>query len=1251
MSLSLRFLLRRAVSLSLLLCLVSAAAATRSPGRSELRAIPDRISGPVDTSQRVPLPNNLPLWANPQNAQEPASGQMNLTVVLSRSPQQQAELEKLLADQKNPASPDFHHWLTPSEVGARFGVSSSDLDAVQEWLMSQGLHVTWTSPSRMFVGVNGDASDVGRAFGTEVRTYFIRGNSRSAVATAPTIPAALAPVISSVYGLYTIPDRPSHLIVSAEKARADLTLTNGDHWITPVDFRTIYDGPTSQPSSQPVIGIVGRSRVDSADITNFGQTLGYGLNLPVEVVPSAFGGVDPGPAYTIQQASNVPIGDQSEATLDVTRAGTVAFMAKTLLVVATQASGGIEADAQYLVQTSPLPAPVISISFGACESEAGPSGVNFWNTLFEQAALEGITVLVASGDSGASGCEQAFTIPSPSPQPNSPNYICSSPYATCVGGTEFNDTATPSQYWNSTNGPSLNSALGYIPEGAWNEPLDARGNPQLAATGGGLSSIIPTPAWQSGPGVPTARAGRYTPDISFSASCHNAYFGCLTAAGAACTPDATGAIRFVGFCGTSAAAPGMAAVIATLDVQTNMLEGNINPELYALAQSHPSSFHDSTPATSGVSPCSLQTPSMCNNSAPGTAGLSGGQAGYALTAGYDETTGLGSIDITNFLQNFASALPAPSFTFNASATSITAGDPLTITVTLAGGSGQPTPTGWLQLTNPGYNSSAVPLVSGSATFSVGAGVLGMNTGGRFTASYIPDDAGSATYARGVATYSVAIQYIHPTITATFTPASPSVTQNIQITVNIGVGSGDPLPTGTVTVSSSGGTPLPGNSGHYFGTAALSSGTAVFNIAAGSLAYGTDYFVITYSPDQPSQNYYPQSGIYPTLTVAPGIRTIPTISTSLSASTISLSDSVTITTKLTPASGTPMPTGTIYTFPPKAVHPIDAPLDSNGVGKLVVPGTSMNLGDNSLDVIYNSDYNNQAVESRVNVQVTKANASVSVSPQRSSIFANELLQVLVSVSGVPPLPAPSGTITLTGGTFTSSPSQLYATIYIPAGSLPVGTDTISVTYSGDANYSPSTATATVTVSAADPSFTIKGPDLTISRGATSGNTIPVTITSIGGFSGAVSLTAAIKTGPAGAQNPPVLSFGGATSVNLPTSTSASATLTVITTAPATGALSPPLLPGASWSRMGSVLACLFLIGIPAAKRRKLYGCARILLLLVFCSALLACGGAGSASSSNLPPAGNLGTTPGAYVVAITGTSGSLTTTATVNLTIQ
>jgi len=626
----------------------------------------NQVTQAVDSARVQALPNHLPLWANAANdagslPPDRVLGQM--TVVLSRSLQQEQSFDSFLADQQDPTSPEYHHWLTPAEVGDRFGLSQQDIAAVTGWLQSQGLHVNWISPSRIFIGFGGTAADLGRALRTELHSYTVNGKVRISANSDPMVPQALSPVIKAIRGLYTVEERPLH---RAESMQSDspLMTSGGSHYIAPADFATIYSLPSSISGTGQSIGIVGRSRTDFADFNNFRQLTGSNFPNPTEIVPTAFGGVDPGPAYTTPQGPSVDTGDQGEATLDVMRAGSVAPGANLLLIVDTSASGDIYADAEYLVQTSPPPAQIMTISFGLCESEAGPAEVGSWDTLFKQAAAEGISAFVSSGDSGASGCDYAFTTPPASPDPNSPNFICSSSYVTCVGGTEFNDTTNPSTYWNSSSGSNLSSALSYIPEGAWNEPLNGS-DTEPASSGGGVSSVIATPSWQTGTGVPAARSGRYTPDISFSAAMHDGYFGCFAADGGSCVVS-NGFYSFMGFAGTSAAAPSMAGIAALLNQSMEGQQGNLNPTLYSLAVSAPTAFNDVTVASSGVSNCNINTPSMCNNSVPSASGLSGGQAGYLVTTGYDEVTGLGSLNVQNFLSNFTSNLPkvigAPSAT-------------------------------------------------------------------------------------------------------------------------------------------------------------------------------------------------------------------------------------------------------------------------------------------------------------------------------------------------------------------------------------------------------------------------------------------------------------------------------------------------------------------------------------------------------------------------------------------------------------
>lgn len=692
---------------------------------------PDRIVQPVDSARVRVLANHHPLWANAEHdaGPVPADQQLNqLTLVLARTPQQEQAFQLLIANQQNPASPEFHHWLSAAEIGRRFGISDHDLAALRAWLQGQGLHVNWVAPGGDFIGFSGSAADVNQAFATELHFYNVNGARRMSVSSDPMIPAALTPVIAAVRGLYDVQDRPAHLTGLASGAP---DFSNGSsHFLAPGDFATIYNLPPSLSGAGVTIGVVGWSFVNPADLDNFRQRTGTSFADPAEIVPTQFGGVNPGSPYTAPTSCSNCLGGQEEATLDVVRAGSVAPDANVLLVSSAQsgANDGIGAATQYLIQSTPVPAQIINISFGDCEADAGPSGVAYWNQLFEQAAGEGISVFVSSGDSGAAGCAASFVAPS-SPAPVvSPNYICASTYVTCVGGTDFNDASDPGAYWSASNRAGMASALGYIPEGAWNEPLNPASKLQVAASGGGVSGYIATPAWQKGvAGVPASYAGRYTPDVAFSASCREGYFGCMAAAGGSCVANSNGNYSFVTFCGTSAAAPGMAGIAALIDQQMGARQGNLNPQLYALGSSAAAAFHDVTVASSGVTNCTAGQASLCNNSLPGTNGLSGGVSGYVVGTGYDEVTGLGSLDVENFVESLpatgaaVSAPQNPSFALSGTGLTIVAGaasgNTAAITITPQSGfTGAVTLTA--QITASPMGAQNVPTVSFGSSNSV-----------------------------------------------------------------------------------------------------------------------------------------------------------------------------------------------------------------------------------------------------------------------------------------------------------------------------------------------------------------------------------------------------------------------------------------------------------------------------------------------------------------------------------------------------
>ncbi|CAN5568160.1 hypothetical protein BH10ACI4_BH10ACI4_32780 [soil metagenome] len=774
----------------------------------------DRVAATPDTQARSVLRNEIPAWANGVNdaGTVPAETAVRFTFVLARSAEVQAAFIQLLADQQDPSSAEFHHWLTPQQVGDLYGPTLHDLDAFNAWIQSQGLAVKEIAPSRVFVTVEGTAATVSAALATSFHYFTVRDETHLSAATPLSIPTAFMPIVASIAGLADLPLEPMHHATPMPMQTSSNALsvhpqytnsTSGSHYVTPGDFATIFDLNAAYSAGLngggQRVAIIGRSRVATTDITLFESITGLSPNLPNVVIPT--NGVDPGITGN---------GNQGEATLDVQRVIGTAPGVQADLVVSGSAGGfdGIYVAAQYEVQT--LLDPVMTISFGSCEQYAGAGGVSLWDTLFSQAASQGISVFVSSADSGAASCSPQFSTP-PSYQFRSINYICASSYATCVGGTQLIDTANSSLYWNSTNTSSLVSARGYIPEGAWNEP-GSDGSTVAASTGGGASIYVPKPSWQTGIGVP-ADGQRDVPDVSFPAASHDGYFGCYAVGGGDCSSN-----RFTFFSGTSAAAPSMAAVTALLNQKTGGSQGNLNPLLYRIAASTPSAFHDATPASSGIANCTVTIPSVCNNSTPSPFSLVGGLAGYALTTGYDQATGLGSLDVANFITAASAHLPTLASTrlsLLASAFQISNRQTANFTATLTSQTAGK-PAGTVQFYSDGATlGSPIPITSGQAAISA----VPFPAAGSYliSAVYSGDSVFAASTAPGVSLTVTGL------VSTTRVSATPVIFAGVPVVFNATVApatGSTTIPTGTVRFLLSSAT-----SSSYIATAPLVGGIA------------------------------------------------------------------------------------------------------------------------------------------------------------------------------------------------------------------------------------------------------------------------------------------------------------------------------------------------------------------------------------------------------------------------------------------
>jgi sugar lactone lactonase YvrE len=296
-------------------------------------------------------------------------------------------------------------------------------------------------------------------------------------------------------------------------------------------------------------------------------------------------------------------------------------------------------------------------------------------------------------------------------------------------------------------------------------------------------------------------------------------------------------------------------------------------------------------------------------------------------------------------------------------------------------------------------------------------------------------------------------------------------------------------------------------------------------------------------------------------------------------------------------------------------------------------------------------------STVQLTVSKATPALTVTPAASNITTAQSLSVTVGVTGGSGTAMPTGSVTLTSGGYSSAATTLgvgSVTITIPAGSLPIGTDTLTASYSPDSpsssTYNSGIGSNSVTVTTTvNPSFTISGTAVSVAPGETTGNNSTITVTPVGGFTGSVALTASITSSPSGAQHLPTLSFGSTNPVAIAGTSAGTATLTISTTAAGSAALVYPKRLGVPWYPTGSaVLAGILLFGIPRRRRAWRTMLGMVTLLVALAGGMLACtgGSIGSNGGSSSP-----GTTAGTYTITLTGTSGSTTNMGTVSLTVK
>jgi len=701
-----------------------------------------QIVEPINEGKLLSLPGSplSPFRANRDQgivASDMALGRLHL--ILKRGTEQESALQSLIRSQQDIHSPLYHHWLTPEEIGKQFGPAQEDIEKVTVWLQSKGIQVTSVAKGRGSIEFSATHRQIQNAFHTELHWFDTKSGRQYGNVSSPRIPAALGPVVAGISSLNSYVSRPlSHVVRqlsgnSVSSGNPPSYLLGSSNTLAPGDFWTIYNVTPAETNGITgkgvTIGIAGRSDVALSDAASFRST--YLGNSYSGTFQQIINGADPG----------TPSGDDLENALDIEWSSALAPDAKVVLVSsATNGQDGTFLSAQYLIDNNL--SDIVSVSYGECESFLWTGGEIEWASLWEQAAAEGITVAVATGDSGSAVCDLDG---SPAAEFGlQVNGIASTPYNVAVGGTEFVEQGD--SWAGSTGSTPLpgTSAQGYIPEEVWNESQTFG---TLYAGSGGVSNCYfsllegddttgcgggwPKPDWQTGvTGIPVDGA-RDLPDVSFSAALHDGYLVTLK-----------GNTLIVG--GTSASTPAFAGVMALLNQKAGGRQGMANYQLYALAghefgapgaenqtnlescnasltqnSSNSCIFYDVTSGSNAV-PCFGGTEN-CSATSSGTTGV---LTGYTAGVGYDLASGLGSINIANLVNAWSVAPKGNAATTTSLQISpewgIVHGSQVSVAITVAPTSGSGTPTGSVSLVANGASVATVQLSGGSWSGKIAA---------------------------------------------------------------------------------------------------------------------------------------------------------------------------------------------------------------------------------------------------------------------------------------------------------------------------------------------------------------------------------------------------------------------------------------------------------------------------------------------------------------------------------------------------
>lgn len=1052
--------------LGILTCPRVLAAVTQQPA--------SRITVPIDETQLITLAGNTYPSANARNDRGPVSPSLHLTdliLVLRRDPTLQAALDAFVASQYDPASPNFHLWLAPKEVAARFGPSAADVATVSDWLTSHGLSVDAVAPDRMTIRFSGTAAQIQGAFHTSLHNLSVNGEAHIANMADPQIPAALGPVVLGVKALHNFLPRPAHragslvrfnpstgqwqrtdsIDSSAQPALAgmkpDLGITIGSgssaytiEDVAPYDFATIYNVLPLWNASTPIdgtgqtIAIAGTSDINLADVASFRQIFG----LPAGVTPKIVvaNGVDPGMCTSTNGLCT--IGDLTENTLDVEWSGAVAKGASIILVVSGQTSAmtdTVYSSSNYVVQNAT--AKILSVSYGECELGLGTAGNASYNNLWETAATEGIAVFVAAGDAGAATCDEgrSQSVPYTAQYGVAVSGLASTPYNTAIGGTDLNWGTTVAPYWNSPNNSATGaSAAGYVPEIPWNDTCT---NPVLlpilqqwaqALQKAGYGAISPTDAESACNFVNQWYLTIYNntnPRVNLAALINTVGGGggvsnCTTSDGSTLST-----------CSGGYAKPSWQAGITGIpsdgkrdlpDVSFFAGNGLLGSAYLVCVSANGACLTSTSPTTEPVvqeiGGTSVGTPAM---------------AGVMALINQKMAAPQGSPNAE--LYSIAAKQNYP----NCKAESVTASSSCTFNDIDTG-------------------TIAMPCGAGSAdcTVSHTGDSIGVLSGFAATAGFDPASGlGSLNVANVVDSWTATVGTTPAVITVT--PAQSTIfnSQALQVAITVTGSSG--TPTGNVTIA---------GGGYDGGAETLASGSYTFSIPAWSLTPGTYALTGSYEGDP---TYAETSGTA-SITVN---KAVPTVNVTANPTSIGANTAVTATITVSGGAGDPAATGTVELTAGTwyAYCTLGA-----GTCTITIPANTLPNGNDTITVSYPGDANYQPATGSATETVNALTPTVKGTASPSSFYADSSFTVTASISGSGPVPTGQVSLGMLGnrGVAFTLQGQLSNGSYVfnvSPDSVDAGQDRVQLQYSGDTTYLPASIDVPITVTSGPTTITV------------------------------------------------------------------------------------------------------------------------------------------------------------------------------------